>query len=96
LAKDENRSWWLQTKLTTPLAQQGGSEGRFEEHSLIVFSVIDQQRVKQISVWINGQAVDVQTYRYPRDRKMCCRWIDIVGTAIHPGTNDLVVQLEME
>jgi hypothetical protein len=47
-------------------------------------------------VWINGQAVDVQAYRYPRNRSMFCRWIDIVGTAIHPGTNDLVVQLETE
>jgi hypothetical protein len=96
LAKDKNPSWWLQTKFTTPVAQWGGCEGKFEDHALIVFPFVDQNRVKRISAWINGQPVDVQTYRYPRDRKMICRWIDIIGTAIHPGTNDLVLQLEME
>jgi hypothetical protein len=96
LAKDDNRTWWLQTKFTTPLAQYGGSEGKLEDHSLIVFPFVDQNRVRQINVWINGEAVDVQTYRYPRNRKLFCRWIDIVGTAIRPGTNDLVLQLEME
>jgi hypothetical protein len=96
LAKDRNRSWWLQGKFTTPLAQSGGCEAKFEEHTLIVLPFVDQNRVKQISAWINGQPADVQTYRYPRNRSMCCRWIDIIGTAIQPGVNNIVLQLEIE
>jgi hypothetical protein len=96
LAKDLARSWWLQTKFSTPLAQWGGTEGRPDEHTLIVLPFVDPTRVKQIAAWINGQPVDVQTYRYPRNRAVMCRWIDIVGTAIHPGANDLVLHIEME
>ena len=96
LAKSEGRSWWLQTKFTTPLAQWGGAEGRFDEHALIVFPFVDQGRVRQIQAWINGQPIDVQIYRYPRNRKLMCHWSDIVGTPIHPGVNDLVVQLDVE
>jgi hypothetical protein len=96
LAKNQGRSWWLQTKFTTPLAAWGGAEGKFEEHTLIVLPFVDQNRVKRIAAWINGQPVDVQTYRYPRNRAMMCRWIDIVGTAIHPGANDLVLQMDLE
>jgi hypothetical protein len=96
LAKNKAGSWWLQTKFTTPLAQWGGGEGKLDDHTLIVLPFVDQNRVKQIGVWINGQPVDVQTYRYPRNRNMTCRWIDIVGTAIHPGVNDLVLQLDLD
>jgi hypothetical protein len=96
LAKDKAGSWWLQTKFTTPLAQQGGCEAKFDDHTLIALPFVDPSRVKRIEAWINGQPVDVQTYRYPRNRGLMCRWIDIVGTAIHPGTNDLVLQLEVE
>ena len=96
LAKNTAGSWWLQTKFTTPLAQWGGAEGKLDDHTLIVLPFVDQNRVKRIAAWINGQPVDVQTYRYPRNRAMMCRWIDIVGTAIHPGVNDLVLQLEMD
>ena len=96
LAKDAKRSWWLQTKFTTPLAQWGGAEAKFEDHTLIVLPFVDQNRVKQITAWINGQPVEVQAYRYPRNRAMMCRWIDIIGAAIRPGANDLVLQLEMD
>lgn len=96
VAGDKNSSWWLQTKFSTPLVQAIGSENKFEDHTLLVLPFVDQSRVKQISAWINGQPVDVQTYRYPRDRRLFCRWIDIIGTAVHPGTNDLILHLEME
>lgn len=96
LASDKRGSWWLQTTFVTPLAQMGGCEAKFDEHTLIVFPFVDQNRVKRISAWISGQPVDVQTYRYPRNRGLMCRWTDIVGTAIRPGTNDLVVFLDMQ
>ena len=96
LTKNTAGSWWLQTKFTTPLAQWGGAEAKLDDHTLIVLPFVDQNRVKRIAAWINGQPVNVQAYRYPRNRAMMCRWIDIVGTAIHPGVNDLVLQLEMD
>jgi hypothetical protein len=96
LAKDKNHSWWLQAKFTTPLVQGMGAEDRLENHAIIVLPFVDQNRVKQLSAWINGQPVDVQTYRYPRNRALSCRWIDTVGTAAQPGSNDLILQMELE
>lgn len=96
LAKNQGRSWWLQTKFTTPMLSAYGCEGRLDEHTLIVLPFVDPNRVKQVTAWINGQPVDVQVYRYPRNRGVMCRWIDVIGTAAHPGTNDLVLQLDLE
>jgi hypothetical protein len=96
LAKAPTRSWWLQCEFTTPQAQWGGCESKFDDHTLIVLPFVDPNRVKQIGAWINGQPVEVQTYRYPRNRAMCCRWIDIVGTAVRPGGNQLVLQMDLE
>jgi hypothetical protein len=86
----------LQTKFDTPLAQWGGCEAGLNDHTLIVLPFVDQNRVKKVSAWINGYPVEVQTYKYPRNRALMCRWLDIIGTAIHPGTNDFVMHVDFE
>ncbi len=93
---DKSKSWWLQTKFDTPLAQWGGCEAGLNDHTLIVLPFVDQNRVKKVTAWINGYPVEVQTYKYPRNRALMCRWLDIIGTAIHPGTNDFVMHVDFE
>jgi hypothetical protein len=71
-----------------------GSEPAFDEHTILVLPLVRHAQAKRVSAWVNGQALDVRFYRYPRNRQLGCFYADLVGTAAVGGENKLVVYLE--
>lgn len=86
-------SWWCSSTITLPFMYMIGSESAFYEHPILVLPTIKDPKVAKLSVWINGQSVPVNEYRYPRNRGFLCRWIDLVGVT-HMGDNSLVIYFE--
>lgn len=86
--------WWLQTEFHLPFMYTIGAEPFFDEHTLLVLPMIDRSRVTVLRAWMNGVPLDVQLYRYPRNRALGCYWADLVGSAAHGGRNRLVIYVE--
>jgi len=94
-AKDKTGGWWLQTSFHLPFMYwSGGSEPRSEDHTLLVLPFVRKDRVKQIKAWINGEPIEIRDYRYPRNRKLGCFYVDLVGTAARGGENTVVMHFE--
>jgi len=49
-----------------------GAEPSFEEHAILAFPLIRHRQLKEIKAWINGTALNVQRYGYPRNRELAC------------------------
>ncbi len=60
----------------------------------MVLPFLDSSRIKNIQVWINGQQVVVQAYRYPRNRSLGCYYVDLVGSPAHAGNTRIVLHFE--
>ncbi len=88
------KGWWLQTEFHLPFLYTIGAEPFFDEHTLLVLPLMQRERVVTLRAWINGAPLDVQLYRYPRNRALGCHWADLVGSAAHGGLNRLVVYVE--
>ncbi len=96
LAKDRASSWWLQTRFHLPFMYMIGAEPFFDEHTWLVLPFIRQSKIRNLRAWINGQPLDVQTYRYPRNRALATFYADLVGTGARGGDNTLVVHFETQ
>jgi hypothetical protein len=96
LAKNANKSWWVQTSFHLPFMYSIGSEPFFDEHTLLVLPFVRQSRVRVVSAWINGVPLDVRKYKYPRNPAMSCFYADLIGSAAVGGENRLVIFFEKE
>jgi hypothetical protein len=93
LAKDAAGQWWVQTRFHLPFMYTIGSEPAFDEHTLLVLPFL-HSRLKDLKAWINGQPLEVQRYRYPRNRALSTFYADLVGTAARGGENTLVIYFD--
>lgn len=94
IARAEGNSWWLQSEFNLPFLHTFGAEPYIDEHTLLVLPLLRQNKIKEIRAWVNGEPLNVQAYRYPRNRKLATYYADLVGTAAKGGTNRLVVHLQ--
>jgi len=95
LAKDERGQWWVQASFGLPFINTIGSEPPFDEHPMLVLPLIRQNRVKAIHAWLNGVALPVERYRYPRNRDLGCYYADLIGSsAVGNTVNVLVIHLQ--
>ena len=93
-ASDAQTGWWLQTRFQFPFMYTIGAEPFFDEHTILVLPLIRQTQAQQVSAWINGKPLNVQLYRYPRNRTLGCYYADLVGSSTVGGENTLVVHLQ--
>ena len=94
VARSGEISWWLQTTFHLPFMYTIGAEPAFDEHTVLVFPMLDPARVKDLRAWVNGEPLDVRRYAYPRNRGLSTWWADLVGTAARGGDNTLVVHVD--
>lgn len=94
MATDERTGWWLQTRFDLPFMYTIGAEPFFDEHTILVLPLLRENQAKQVRAWINGQPLNVQRYRYPRNRALGCYYADLVGSGAGGGDNILVVHLQ--
>jgi len=94
LAKHTGKGWWLQSSFHLPFMYTIGAEPAFEEHSILALPLIRHGQLKEIKAWINGIALNVQRYGYPRNRELGCYYADLVGTGAHGGQNELIIYLQ--
>ncbi len=88
-----SKSWWCSSSITLPFINSYGCEPGFYDHPILVLPISSNPSVAKLSVWINGQPVAVNEYRYPRNRGYLTRWVDLLGVT-HMGENSLVVYYE--
>jgi len=93
LAENETGApnWWFSTSFHLPFMYTIGAEPQFYEHPLVVFPMRDPAKVTELRAWMNGAPLNVERYRYPRNRDLSTWWADLVGSAASGGTNTLVV-----
>jgi hypothetical protein len=77
-----------------PMMYTIGAEPFFDEHTFLVLPMLRQAAARSVKAWINGVALDVQAYRYPRNRGLATYYADLVGSAARCGENTLVLHLE--
>ena len=96
LAKDSSKGWWLQTSFYLPfINSDGGAEPAFDEHPWLVLPLVRHKQVKEIKAWINGIALPVERYAYPRNRDLACHYADLLGSGARgEQENTLVVHLQ--
>lgn len=94
VARAEGNSWWLQTEFNLPFMYTIGAEPFMDDHTLLVLPLLRQAKIKEIRAWVNGKPLDIQAYRYPRNRRLATFYADMVGTSAHGGKNRLVVHLQ--
>ena len=90
----EGAAFWGQTRFTMPFIYTIGAEPAFDEHTVMVFPMLDAAKVKQFKAWLNGVPLEVRQYAYPRNRALASWWADLVGSSVKSGDNTLVVFLE--
>ncbi len=86
-------SWWCASTINLPFINAYGCEPGFYDHPILVLPTLANPAVAKVLVWINGQAVNVQDYLYPRNRGYLTRWVDLMGVT-HMGENSLVIYYE--
>jgi len=91
LAKETRAEWWLQTRFGLPFMYTLGCEPAFDDHTILVLPLLPQTAAADIQAWVNGVALNVQRYGYPRNRAFGCYYADLVGTAAQHGDNVLTV-----
>lgn len=96
LARDKGTSWWLQTDFELPFMYTIGAEPFFDEHTFLVLPLVRPERVKALQAWVNGVPLEVEVYRYPRNRAFSCRYADLVGSGARAGFNRLVLHIQAE
>lgn len=94
IAKDQRKDWWLQTIFHLPFMYTIGAEPPFDEHTILVLPFIDSSPLKEIKAWINGVALKVQRYDYPRNRKLGTYYADLVGSGARGGINTMIIHLQ--
>jgi hypothetical protein len=98
LAKNAEKSWWLQTSLAFPFIYSLGAEPFFDEHTILVLPLLRHKQVKEIKAWVNGSPLEVQRFDYPRNRKLACYYADLIGSAAKGASkgaeNTLVCHLQ--
>ena len=95
LAKDPRKGWWLQTSFYLPFINSNGSEPAFDEHPWLVLPLVRHKQVKEIKAWINGIALPVERYAYPRNRSLACHYAGLLGSGAQGELeNTLVVHLQ--
>ena len=94
IARADGKSWWLQSEFNLPFMYTIGAEPAFDEHTILVLPLLRQHEIKDIRAWVNGKPLNVQAYKYPRNRGLATFFADLVGTATHGGKNRLVVHLQ--
>ncbi|MCC6486467.1 MAG: hypothetical protein IT364_03130 [Candidatus Hydrogenedentes bacterium] len=92
-AQDDIRAWWMQTEFHLPFMYTIGAEPAFDEHTILVFPMVDPSRVQELQAWVNGAPLEVRRYAYPRNRALGTYWADLVGSSAHGGDNTLVVHV---
>jgi hypothetical protein len=91
LAKDKGKHWWLQTKFYLPFMNTLGCEPSSDEHPVLVLPMLRHDVVKTINAWVNGMELDIERYRYPRNRKLACYYADLFGSAVAGNKDNLFV-----
>ena len=94
LARHTGKGWWLQSSFHLPFMYTIGAEPAFEEHPILALPLIRHKQLKEIKAWINGIALNVQRYSYPRNRGLACYYADLVGSGAHGGKNEFVIYLQ--
>lgn len=94
IAKDTTKTWWMQHDFQLPFMYGYGCEPAFQDHMFLTLPFLDSSRIKNIQVWINGQPMTVETYRYPRNRSLGCYYVDLVGSSAQAGNNRIVLYYE--
>ncbi|HIJ72859.1 MAG TPA: hypothetical protein HPP83_02050 [Candidatus Hydrogenedentes bacterium] len=84
-AKSQGTDWWVQTSFHLPFMYTLGFEPFLDKHTILAIPLLSPSKVKRIEGWINGQPLEVQRYRYPRNPKLSCYWADLVGSGTHGG-----------
>ncbi len=92
-AQRTETSWWLRTDFHLPFMYTIGAEPAFDEHTIVVFPMLDPSQVKELRAWINGVPLEVRRYLYPRNRGLFTFWADLVGSSAHGGENTLVLSV---
>ena len=92
-ATDARTGWWLQTRFALPFMYTIGAEPFFDEHTILVLPMLEPQKVRQITAWINSSPLEVRRYAYPRNRGLGCYYADLVGSGAVGGENTLIVQV---
>jgi hypothetical protein len=93
-ATDMRTGWWLRTRFQLPFLYTIGAEPFFDEHTVLILPLLRESQAKQVQAWINGKPLNVQHYRYPRNRALGCYYADLVGSGAVGGENTLVVHLQ--
>ena len=87
----KEKDWWFETTFELPFLPQVGAEPSQPEHTILVFPLFRAEQLGAIRLWVNAAEVPIQLYAYPRNRKLSCRYADLMGSAAHGGKNRLVV-----
>jgi hypothetical protein len=95
-ARSAAMQWWFQTRFHLPFMYMLGAEPGFDEHTILVLPFLRPEAVDKIEGWINGAPLNIQCYRYPRNRALFCYWADLVGSDARSGENTLVLHLEFK
>ena len=85
----------MQTEFHLPFMYTIGAEPAFDEHTILVFPMVDPSRVQELRAWVNGAPLEVRRYAYPRNRALGTYWADLVGSSAHGGDNTLVVHVAL-
>lgn len=91
LAREARAEWWLQTRFSLPFMYTLGCEPALDDHTVLVLPLLPQTAAADIQAWVNGVALNVQRYSYPRNRAFGCYYADLVGTAARHGDNVLTI-----
>ncbi|HIJ73560.1 MAG TPA: hypothetical protein HPP83_05595 [Candidatus Hydrogenedentes bacterium] len=95
LAKGQAKDWWIQTSFHLPFMHMIGFEPFFDEHVILALPFLRPSKARKIEAWINGQPLEIQRYRYPRNRAFFCYWADLVGSGARGSfDNKIVLHLE--
>lgn len=95
LARDPRGGWWLQTDFYLPFINSDGTEPAFDEHPYLVLPLVRQERLKQVHAWINGTALPVRSYHYPRNPRLACQYADLLNSGARgEQDNMLIVHLQ--
>lgn len=94
IAKENTKNWWLQNDFQLPFMYGYGAEPAFQEHMFLVLPFLDNAKIKNLQVWINGQSEIVQAYKYPKNRNLSCYYVDLVGSSAAARNNRIVLYYE--
>lgn len=94
-ARSQGKEWWLRTSFYFPFLNGYGAEPAYDEHPRLVLPLLRQKSVKHLLGWINGKPLEIQTYSYPRNRKLGCYYAELLGSgAKGQQSNTLVLHLQ--